>query len=111
MGTEINNFFYIASGFLIPYTFLTIVYKKEINIRLKWMKKKLKGKRIYLIILVIFILHISQTISHFLFQDLIKYYSWGTFIGTFYSMMMFTVLFFNIAYELLGGKRQKWERN
>lgn len=96
-------------GSLIAYIFIHWRYKKEIDIRLKWMTKRLVKKKKgnwKMIAAVIITLNISISIIRLIFFAVSDTYFLKSFFTPLCALLIFTILFFKYFYEIIGGKRE-----
>ena len=100
--------FFLLGG-LVGYGFVLWRYRKEIDIRLKWMTKKLvkKKKGNWKIILAIFITaNIASTIVSLIFGIVPGNYLFKPFFYSLFVIPIFVIFLYKYFYEIIGGKRE-----
>jgi hypothetical protein len=104
MNHYIELFFIIISIF---FTFLILNwrYGKELDLRLKWMRKRLKSGRWKMFLGIVFTLNIAIMITRLVFSNVPDDFSLKIALVSSYTMIIFSLLFFKYFYEIIGGKR------
>lgn len=95
-----------AAGFLLAYAIILFRYKKELNLRLKWMNKRLKKGKWKFPLALFACLYLAITIINLIFitvsdNDFIK-----PFFISFCFVPLFIIFLFKFFYEIIGGKRE-----
>lgn len=99
--------FYII-GFFCAYALVNWRYKKEINIRLKWMNKKFKKGKWKFPLTIFFIFNLSMALTRLIFGMVSNNFFLKPFFDGFFFILFFTILLYKQFYEIIGGKR-KWK--
>jgi hypothetical protein len=94
------------AGFILSYALINWRYKKEINIRLKWMNEKFKKGKWKFPLAIFFIFNLSMVLIRLIFGMVPNDFFLKPFFYGFFLIIFFTILLFKHFYEIVGGKRE-----
>jgi hypothetical protein len=100
--------FFLLGG-AVAYIFVHWRYRKEMDIRLKWMKKILVKKKKgnwKIIVAVMVTLNISTSLIKLIFSTVPDNYFLKPFFYSLFVIPIFVLLLFKHFYEIIGGKRE-----
>ena len=102
------NIFLFCLGLIVAYFFIQWRYKSEMNVRYKWMNKRLKKGKWKMILAMVVACYLAFALGDVVFAIMPNSFILKPFFYAIFVAPLFTLFLYKYFYEVLGGKR-KWK--